>query len=75
MRPSLTSASAIASSLTFTVMIAAGCRVIELAFEELTTDEGIAKGYPHADLERYAIRTMKKRYRRRLLLSDNKVVE
>ncbi|MDQ1908999.1 AraC family transcriptional regulator [Paenibacillus sp. GD4] len=43
-------------------MKAAFLRVIALAFEELTTDEGIPKGYPHSDLVRDAIRTMKKRY-------------
>lgn len=44
-------------------MKAAFLRIIALAAEELTTDEGIPKGYPHADQVRDAMRTMKKRYK------------
>ncbi|MBB6730884.1 helix-turn-helix domain-containing protein [Cohnella zeiphila] len=44
-------------------MKAAFLRIIAMAADELTTDEGIPKGYPHADLVREAMRTIRQRYR------------
>lgn len=44
-------------------MKAAFLRIVAMAAEELTTDEGIPKGYPHADLVREAISTIRQRYR------------
>jgi len=43
-------------------MKAAFLRIVALAVQEMTNDEGIPKGYPHADHVRDAVRVMWKRY-------------